>query len=314
MPALDSSPIESVWRPGRPVPVGTILGPLRRGSGDPTYAGFDGAVWRALQTPCGAATLALAARPAAGEVHAQAWGSGAEWALAQVPDLLGGRDDPTGFTPTHAFLARTARLHPHWRIPRTGLVFEALVAATLEQKVTGREAWTGWRRLVRRYGSAAPGPAGARGMHVLPPPQVVRAVPSWEWLAMQVDPTRSATIVRAAARVTALQRTLELGDAAADRALRSLPGVGAWTSAEVRQRAHGHSDAVSLGDYHLPASIGIALTGAPVDDGELADLLERYRPHRYRVQRLVELSGVHKPRHGPRMAPRRHLPGSRLPA
>ena len=37
-------------------------------------------------------------------------------------------------------------------------------------------------------------------------------------------------------------------------------------------------------------------------------LLEPYAGHRYRVQRLLELAGAHHPRHGPRMAPRTHLP------
>jgi hypothetical protein len=68
---------------------------------------------------------------------------------------------------------------------------------------------------------------------------------------------------------------------------------------------------VSFGDYNVPASIGRALIGRAVDDAELAELLAPYAPHRYRVQRLVELSGIRAERHGPRMAPRRHLPGSR---
>jgi hypothetical protein len=50
--------------------------------------------------------------------------------------------------------------------------------------------------------------------------------------------------------------------------------------------------------------------GEPVDDEGMERLLEPYRPHRYRVQRLVELGRIRKERHGPRMAPRRHLPGS----
>jgi 3-methyladenine DNA glycosylase/8-oxoguanine DNA glycosylase len=222
---------------------------------------------------------------------------------------MGGLDDPDGFEVPPS-LAHVQRLHPHWRVPRTGLVFEALVAAALEQKVTGKEAWLGWRLLVRRYGQAAPGPAGDWGLRVLPPPAVVRTIPSWEWLRMHVDGARSRVVVRAAVRHDALQRTLSMDADGADAALRSLPGVGVWTSAEVRQRAHGHSDAVSFGDYHVPASVGIALVGEPVDDEGMERLLEPYRPHRYRVQRLVELGRIRKERHGPRMAPRRHLPGS----
>jgi len=280
--------LSTVWRPRRPVPLSTILGTLRRGSGDPTTALRDGLLWRAQQTPQGPATVAVAALPSAGEVRARAWGPGADWALTWLPASLGGLDDPTGFVPPLA-LAHVQRLHPHWRVPRTGLVFEALVAAGIEQRVTGREAWLGWRRLVRRHGEAAPGPAGRWGLRVLPPPAVVRAIPSWEWLTMHVDAARSRVIVRAAVRHEALQRTLDMSCAAADEALRSLPGVGVWTSAEVRQRAHGHCDAVSFGDYHVATQVGLALLGRPVDDAEMAALLEEHRPHRYRVQRLVEL-------------------------
>ncbi len=43
----------------------------------------------------------------------------------------------------------------------------------------------------------------------------------------------------------------------------------------------------------------------------LAELLEPYRGHRYRVQRLLELDGHFRPRRGPRMSPRTHLPTGR---
>lgn len=300
----------TVWRPGRPVPLGTILGTLRRGSGDATYAVRDGQVWRGLRTPDGAATLALCAHPGAGELAARAWGDGAEWAVARVPAMLGAQDDVRGFEPAHPLLAAVHRRHPHWRVPRSGLVYEAVVAAALEQKVTGREAWIGWRRLVNRHGDVAPGPAGEQGLRVLPAPEVLRRIPSWEWLSMHVDGARSRLVVRAAQLADSLQRTLDVDHASAERMLRSVPGIGVWTAAEVRQRAHGDADAVSFGDYHLPVSIGHALIGRAVDGAELAELLEPYSPHRYRVQRLVELAGIRAERHGPRMAPRRHLPGS----
>ena len=41
----------------------------------------------------------------------------------------------------------------------------------------------------------------------------------------------------------------------------------------------------------------------------LAEYLEPYRPQRGRVPALVAAGGLHRPRHGPRMAPRTHLPG-----
>jgi 3-methyladenine DNA glycosylase/8-oxoguanine DNA glycosylase len=143
---------------------------------------------------------------------------------------------------------------------------------------------------------------------VQPSADTLRMIPSWEWLRLHVDPARSRAVVRAAQVASAVERTAGLPAAEVDRRLRSLPGVGVWTSAEVRFRAHGDADAVSFGDYHVAKNVGWVLTGAVVDDDGMAELLEPYRPHRYRVQRLIELAGLSRPRHGPRMAPRRHLP------
>jgi 3-methyladenine DNA glycosylase/8-oxoguanine DNA glycosylase len=184
------------------------------------------------------------------------------------------------------------------------------VAAGLEQRVTGREAWLGWRRLVHRHGEVhqgrpAVGPARA---------PVSRRRPDDSQLGvadMHVDAARSRVVVGAAIRHDALQRTLDMSSAAADEALRSLPGVGVWTSAEVRQRAHGDCDAVSFGDYHVPTQVGLALLGRPVDDAQMAALLEEHRPHRYRVQRLVELSGVRRSGEVPAWSPDAICPGSR---
>ncbi|HET6627219.1 MAG TPA: DNA-3-methyladenine glycosylase 2 family protein [Nocardioidaceae bacterium] len=299
-----------VWRPGWPCPVGVVLSPARRGPGDPTYRiDPDGTVWRGLRTPEGVVTLRLRTGRYDEQVHAAAWGPGADWALEQVPAMLGAEDDPTGFEPRHRVVAEAHRRHPHWRVGRTGLVLEALVPAIIEQKVTGQEAFGGFRSLVYRFGERAPGPGAERDVWVQPSAEQLRAIPSWEWLRLHIDPARSKALVRAAQVAPALERTVGLPGDEVDRRLRSLPGVGVWTSAEVRFRAHGDADAVSFGDYHIAKDVGWALTGQEVDDDGLAELLEPYRPHRYRVQRLVELAGLRRPRRGPRMAPRTHLPG-----
>jgi 3-methyladenine DNA glycosylase/8-oxoguanine DNA glycosylase len=133
-------------------------------------------------------------------------------------------------------------------------------------------------------------------------------IPSWEWLRLQVDPARSRGVVCAARVASSLERSVGLPADEVDRRLRSVPGVGVWTSAEVRFRVHGDADAVSFGDYHIAKNVGWALTGEELDDAGLEELLAPYRPHRYRVQRLVELSGLGRPRRGPRPTPRRHLP------
>jgi hypothetical protein len=48
----------------------------------------------------------------------------------------------------------------------------------------------------------------------------------------------------------------------------------------------------------------MALAGRVTDDAGMLDLLEPYPGHRYRAARLIELSGIHPPRRGPRLAVR----------
>lgn len=305
-----SAPAARVWRPAWPCPVGAVLAPLRRGGADPTYVRDpDGTVWKGWRTPEGPVTLAVRPLNSDGEVHAAAWGPGSAWVLDGLPGLLGATDDPSGFAPEHPVLRQALRHHPHWRVARTRLVLDSLLPAVLEQKVTGTEAFTAQRRLVRRHGEPAPGPgAERRGLRVLPSVETLRALPSWEWLRLGVDGRRAATLGRVLQVAPALERLVEVSHEEADRRLRSLPGVGVWTSAEVRARALGDADAVSFGDFHVAKDIGWALTGRPVDDAALAVLLEPYRPHRLRVQVLVGLAGLSRPRRAPRMTLPTHVP------
>jgi len=286
-----------------------MLHQQRHGGADPTFRVDDrGRVWRGIRTPEGAATLAVRPLDAHGEVHAEAWGAGAEWVLDSVPGLLGAHDSWAGFEPRHPVLEEAWRRHPHARLGRSGLVLEALVPAIVEQKVTGQEAFAGFRRLVHRFGERAPGPGAGLKLWVQPAPETLRTIPSWEWLRMHIDPARSRTIVTVSRVADRLERIIALSHDEADRRLRTIPGVGVWTSAEVRQRAHGDPDAVSFGDYHVAKDVGWALTGTPFDDAELEAFLEPWQPQRGRVPALVAMAGLRRPRRGPRMAPRSHLP------
>lgn len=297
---------ERLWRPGRPVSLAGLLFPHRRGAGDPTYRADGDAVWRGIRTPLGPATLRLEGRPSAGEVLACAWGPGATWALDGVPALLGDEDDPDDFRPDlHPLVAEAWRRRPQVCFGATHRLWEALAPAVIEQKVTGQEAFAGFRRLVHRYGERAPGPGRDLRLWVQPAPETVRRVPSWEWLRMHIDPARSRTLVRAAAVADSLER---LTREDADARLRTLSGIGEWTSAEIRSRVFGDPDAVSFGDYHVAKDVGWAVTGTPYDDEELRTFLEPWRPQRNRVVLLLAGFAGRRPRRGPRMAPRTHLP------
>lgn len=292
---------DSVVLTTRPHPdLRRTLGALRHGASDPAFrADPDGSVWRACRTPAGPATVRVGPT-GVDQVTATAWGEGRQWLLRELPALLGEADDPSGFEPSHTVLAAvTARL-PGWRIGRTGLVLDSLVPAVLEQKVTSVEAHRSWHQLVWRFGEPAPGPRRA-SLRVAPDAAGWARVPSWEWHRAGVDARRAETVVRAARMAGRLEATAADGSATLDRALRSIPGVGVWTSAEVRQRVCGDADAVSVGDYNLPKLVGVALTGERTDDAGMLALLSRWPGHRYRVTRLLELSGVRAPRRGPRM-------------
>jgi hypothetical protein len=312
------------WEAPFLVDLARTVGVHRRGRGDPSFrVEPSGTVWRTSRTPLGPATLRVTAGgagaadgppiagPAGGgaeaaggsTVLAWTWGPGAAWLLASVPGLLGADDDKTGFQPVHPVLAEMDRRHPHLRIGRSGRVFEALVPAVLEQKVVGTEAKRAWRSLMLKFGEPAPGPAPA-GMRVFPPPRTWARIPSWDWHRAGVEGVRAKTVIGAARVAGRLEEIVAMTPAEADRRLRSLPGIGPWTSAEIRQRACGDADAVSVGDLHLPGAVGWALAGRKVDDAGMLELLAPYAGHRHRAARLVVLSGMHPPRHGPKMAPR----------
>ncbi|MGN6743950.1 MAG: DNA-3-methyladenine glycosylase family protein [Amnibacterium sp.] len=296
------------YAPAEPVDLAATIAPLRRGAQDPTFRREpSGVVWRTTTTPFGSATLRLA-QHADGSVSAHAWGPGAEWAIDGVPELLGAGDDWSGLDVRGVPLLEEARRrNPGLRLTRCRQVVEMMVAAILEQKITVLEAHRSWAWLVTRHGSPAPGPAPA-GMRVAPTADGWRRIPSWDWHRAGVDPKRSRAAMEVTRVAPGLERTLALGRGGAEVAqrLRTVPGVGVWTAAETSQRSHGDPDAPSIGDLHLSTLVGHALTGAPVDDAGMLELLEPWRGHRQRVVRLIYRAGVRPPRRGPRITIQDH--------
>lgn len=281
------------------------LGPHRRGTGDPTMRIADDGVWRTTTTPDGPATVRIAF--SLGTVRISAWGSGAQRAGSAVPEWLGAADRADGFDPGgHPLVSELHRTTRWLRLGRTNRTWDAVVPAVLEQKVTTVEANRVWRELLRLAGEPAPGPA-PEGMRVPPSPQRVLDVTDWQWHGCGLDGARRRA-VRAVASVAARLEPEVAGDSPAlQRRLRSIPGIGVWTAAEVVQRALGCPDTVSVGDYHLKNIVGFALTGRRnTDDAEMVELLEPWRGQRQRVVRLLLAGGPRRPRRGPRFAPTNH--------
>ena len=291
------------WAAGRPVDIGATLGPLRRGAGDPAHRlDAAGTFWRACGTPQGDGTLAVRL-DGPGLVDARAWGHGADWLLDRLPALLGAGDDwSTLDVSGHPLLHEVARRRPGVRLPATGLVIDALLPAVLEQRVTGGEAWRAWAGLLRRFGRPAPGPRPE--LRVPPSAADLLAVPTWAWHRLAVDGRRQRAIRAAATVAHRVEEAAGLPPAQALARLRAVPGVGAWTAAEALQRAIGHPDALSVGDFHLAGIVGWFFTGRRGGtDEQMLELLAPWAGQRQRVVRLIELAGLAPPRHGPRYAP-----------
>jgi 3-methyladenine DNA glycosylase/8-oxoguanine DNA glycosylase len=149
-------------------------------------------------------------------------------------------------------------------------------------------------------------------MRVVPSPRQVLAVLDWQWHRCGLDGARRRALRAVAGVASRLEPdgcdsdgrdTNGWDSATLQRRLRSIPGIGVWTAAEVVQRTLGDPDTVSVGDYHLKNLVGWSLAGRKTDDDGMLELLEPWRGQRQRVVRLLLAGGSRPPRRGPRFAP-----------
>ena len=299
--------------------LGTVRG-LQFGPRDPCVRVMDGTLWWVTRTPDGVGTLHL--RRDGGGLLAAGYGPGAAWVLDQADGVAGLRDDVSGFAEVaarHPVVARLARTYTGLRLPATGRVYQRLLRAIFEQKVTGTEAYRAYVGTVRhchRETGEAPAPGPTPGLLPPPDPRTVAATPYWVFHGFGVEQRRADTVARASVEANRLERCADAAEA--DRRLVAIQGIGAWTSAEVVREAYGDPDAVSVGDYHIPHMVAWALAGevragsrdagpfaqrgarSPAD-ARMLELLEPFRGHRGRVCVLLERGGLAAPRFGPRM-------------
>ena len=203
---------------------------LRRGPGDPTHRRVGNGWLRASRTPTGPVLIMI--NQVGTAVRAKAWGDGAEWALDQLPRLVGEADAADGFVPRpeHGpLVAGPPALGPlPGRPDRRGVrgAGRGLHRAGGHRQggVPGLAA-AGPRVRRARARDRPPSPASAAyGMRVPPTPQAWAQVPAggssppgWSSAATTSCGPRSGP--------PALERTLA-DPAAADRALQASRGGG----------------------------------------------------------------------------------------
>lgn len=261
---------------------------------------FDGRWYRRAEPgPAGPLTLTVAADPAGTIV--EVWGppatptAASEEAVEAATAWAGLRDDLQGadevLTST-ASLRRLVDLIGEVRLSRTPRVGEALGRSIIEQLVQSKEARRSIAQLVARCGTQVDG----HRWH-WPTALTVGATPVWDLRRCGISGRMTTALHAAAVEDRRLERARHSWQAL-DRRLLALPGVGAWTSAETRLRL-GDPDAVSVGDYHLPTTVGYALAGPDGDgpdgtwtDAGMLDLLAPYAAQRGRVIRLVQMAAA----------------------
>ena len=286
-----------------PIDLRLSLEPLGHGPADPTIRFGVDEVWLARRTDSGPATIRIFAEQPGTAISAQSWGPGAATALDAVPGLAGLLDDPTPLVAHHPVIRELQRRLTGLRLPRTGQLLTALMAAVTEQKVTAVEAHRAYAALVKRLGEPAPGPGGL----LLPPAgALVANLPYFEFHPMGLERRRADVLRLIGRREADLDQLLRSSPAEARSRLTAWPGIGPWTATEATRVAFGDPDAVSIGDFHLPDLISWALAGeARGNDARMLELLAPYEGQRGRVVRLIQASGIKVPRFGPRFAPRR---------
>lgn len=279
---------------GRSLDLGATLAPLGK-----MVARFTGgAWWKAVRTPEGVATVAIN-RPRPEQVLVRVWGEGSDWIHHRAERWVGLNDQPDSFATDHPLVRRVHHFNPGARFGATGLVSEALWAAIVAQKVTGREAARSMRSMIRKWGEQAPGPQV--GVRLLPHPRRLAALGYYDLHPLGIERKRAVTLLRAAQWYDRIEETAGLPSQRARSFLEQLPGIGVWTSAKTVAISHGDADAVAVGDFHLKNVVAWHLAGrARGTDEEMMELLEPFRPHRGRVVRLLERTGK-APQFGPRM-------------
>jgi 3-methyladenine DNA glycosylase/8-oxoguanine DNA glycosylase len=273
---------------------------LLRGAGRLRFAS-DG-VWQTTRTVDGPATVLIEPRTGPDQpVVVRAWGTGADRAVAQVPELLGFDDAADDFAPVHPLVLEQHRRHPALRIGRTRSVAEVLLPTIVEQKVPNADAQRSWRALRSAFAEAAPGPADL----ILPPdPARVAGLAYHDLHRFGIERKRADPLLAACRAAGPLERFAHRTPGQLALGVQQLPGVGPWTASVVARIVLGDPDTVVVGDYNLAAFVAWALVGErTADDARMLDLLEPERPHRARAFALIMTAGLTPPRHGPRLRP-----------
>jgi 3-methyladenine DNA glycosylase/8-oxoguanine DNA glycosylase len=221
----------------------------------------------------------------------EAEGAGAAEALSQLVAAAQIDDGYASFDPKHPAIAALHRELPGLRLIRVPWLFDIACSAVLQQRVRSTDAMREWRTICTRFGQTA-----ANGQTAFPSPSALSAVPLHELLAIGIDPRRARTLLALAHEIRLHPLRPDMTHEQLRLRLGRVPGVGPWTVDMILGFGAADTDAVPIGDLYLPHLVSFALAGERRGtDERMIQLLEPFRPHRFRVVRLVYAANISVP-------------------
>ena len=203
----------------------------------------------------------------------------AMWGIRRMRFAIGVDDD---LRPFHeAFkddpvIGKAVRSHPHLRVRRTPLPWEALSNAVCEQLIEFERAVEIQRRMIRALGTRCP----ETGLRDAATPATIAGTAPARLAQFDLAPVRALTMRRVAAEVASGRVDLLAEDPMPGwRRLRRIPGVGPWTLEVLALYGQGRFDRVPAGDLGYLKLVGRITTGHPkarVDVPEARAFFEPY--------------------------------------
>jgi DNA-3-methyladenine glycosylase II len=182
-------------------------------------------------------------------------------------------------------IGRAVRAHPHLRVRRRPVPWEALLAAITEQLIDMERAVAIQRRLIGALGVRC----AATGLRDAPPPAAVAGASPARLAALDLAPKRVLALRRAAREVASGRADLDgaIGGrgAAAGRAeavarrLLAIPGIGPWTVEILALHGLGRHDVIAAGDLGYIKMVGRLRTGRPYARAEIPDVRAFFEPY-----------------------------------
>jgi AraC family transcriptional regulator of adaptative response / DNA-3-methyladenine glycosylase II len=249
----------------------------------PGVEAVDGLEYRRVVSTAGGDAM-LRLRPSAGAAAMELESSGAgpdkaAGLAAAARRLLDLDADPATIDAVLAaddVLRPLVRAHPGMRLPGTVDGFATTVLAILAQGVTLASARTLAGRIAHAHGRVVE-VGDAAIDRAFPEPSVLAFA---DLSMVGLTGRRAATISAVAAAVAEGRLALEPGadPGATLAALRSIPGIGPWTTGYVALRVLGDRDAFPPGDAAVRAAF--RRLGLPSDPAPIAARAEAWRPWR----------------------------------